>query len=93
MQNYETFRRECRGLYLRLWKNYFLKLMKSRKYKGKKLIISTMLKYFWGGQPHGGVVKFMRSTLAAQGFAGSDPGHGHGTAHQAVLRQHPKCHN
>ena len=26
-------------------------------------------------------------------FTGSDPGHGHGTAHQTTLRQHPTCHN
>ena len=45
------------------------------------------------GWPRGHVVKFMRSTWAAQGFAGSDPGHGHGTARQAMLRKHPTCHN
>ena len=33
------------------------------------------------------------STSAAQGFSGWDPGCGHGTAHQATLRQHPTCHN
>ena len=38
-------------------------------------------------------VKFVRSASAAQGFTGSDPGHGHGTARQAMLRQHPTCHN
>ena len=36
------------------------------------------------GQPRGQVVKFVRSTSAAQGFAGSDPGRGHGTAHQVI---------
>ena len=30
---------------------------------------------------------------AAQCFLGSDPGHGYGTAHHALLRQHPTCHN
>ena len=45
------------------------------------------------GQPHGRVVKFARSTSAARGFAGSDPGHGRGTTHQATLRRHPTCHN
>ena len=30
---------------------------------------------------------------AAQGFSGSDPGHGHGTAHQATLRWRPTRHN
>ena len=29
----------------------------------------------------------------AQGFAGLDPGRGPGTAHQAMLRQRPACHN
>ena len=46
-----------------------------------------------GGWPCGQVVKFAHSTSAAQGFTGSDPGHGHGTAHQATLRRHPTCHN
>ena len=35
------------------------------------------------------VVKFVCSPSAAQGFAGSDPGRGHGTACQAVLRRRP----
>ena len=30
---------------------------------------------------------------AAQCFVGSNPGHGHGTARQATLRQRPTCHN
>ena len=30
---------------------------------------------------------------AAQCFAGSDPGRGHGTAHQTTLRRRPTCHN
>ena len=34
----------------------------------------------------------LHSASAAQGFASSDPGLGHGTAHQAMLRQHPTCH-
>ena len=49
-------------------------------------------KIIWG-QPHGRVVKFGHSASAAQGFAGLDPGCRHGTAHQAMLRQHPACHN
>ena len=44
------------------------------------------------GQPHGLVVKFACLALVAQGFAGSDPGCRHGTAHQAMLRQRPTCH-
>ena len=30
---------------------------------------------------------------AAQCFVGSSPGRGHGTARQAMLGQHPACHN
>ena len=30
---------------------------------------------------------------AAQCFVGSNPGRGHGTAHQAMLRQRPTRHN
>ena len=37
----------------------------------------------------GRVVKFAPSVSAAQGFAGSNPGRGHGTARQAMLSQHP----
>ena len=46
-----------------------------------------------GGWPCGRVAKFMHSASAAQGFTRSDPGRGHGTAHQAMLRQRPTCHN
>ena len=45
------------------------------------------------GLAHGQVAKFAHSASAAQGFEGSDPGCGHGTAHQAMLRWHPTCHN
>ena len=45
------------------------------------------------GLAHGCVVKFMHSASVAWGFPGSDPGRGHGTAHQATLRRHPTCHN
>ena len=41
----------------------------------------------------GPVAKFARSASAAQGFAGSDPGRGHGTAPQAMLGWYPTCHN
>ena len=44
------------------------------------------------GWPRGQVVKFVRSTSAAQGFPGLDPGCRHGTTRQATLRQSPKCH-
>ena len=45
------------------------------------------------GQPRRCVVKFVCSTMAAQGFAVLDSGHGHGTAYEAMLRQRPMCHN
>ena len=41
------------------------------------------------GWPRGQVVMFVHSTSVSQGFGGSDPGCGHGTAHQAMLRQCP----
>ena len=44
----------------------------------------------FGGRFCGRVVKFTRSTAAAQG---SDPGRRHGTARQATLRQRPTSHN
>ena len=56
----------------------------------QRLITLKMLTW---GRPRGQVVKFARSTSAAQGFAGSDPERGHGTAHQAMLRWGPTCHN
>ena len=46
-----------------------------------------------GAWPSGRVVKFVRSASVAQGFTGSNPGHGHDTAHQALLKWHPTCHN
>ena len=54
---------------------------------------TLVLKITLGGQPHGPVVKFMSSAVVAQGFTGSNPGCGHGTARQAALRRRPTCHN
>ena len=53
----------------------------------------SSLKVFLWGRPGGRVVKIVCSTLAAQGFAGSNPGCRHSTAHQAMLRLCPTCHN
>ena len=39
------------------------------------------------------MVKLAHSTSVAQGFTGLDPGGGHGTAHQAMLRQRLTQHN
>ena len=43
--------------------------------------VSCLMKTAVRGRPCGQVVKFLCSALVAQGFAGADPGHGHGTAH------------
>ena len=56
-------------------------------------VVDKRITYPRPGRPCGRVVKFGHSTAAAQGFAGSDPGHGHGTTHQAMLRRHPTCQN
>ena len=45
------------------------------------------------GQPCGRVVKITHSAPVAQGFTSLDPGRGHGTTHQVMLRWHPTCHN
>ena len=47
----------------------------------------------WWGWPCGQVVKFTPSPPVAQGFASLDPGRGHGTARQAMLRCRPKQHS
>ena len=47
-------------------------------------------KNLFRGRLCGQVVKFARSAAVAQG---SDPGCGHGTAHQATLRRRPTSHN
>ena len=52
----------------------------------------SIKKISWG-QPRGWVVKFMHSTSAAQAFTSSDPGRGHGTAPQAMLRWCPRTQN
>ena len=49
---------------------------------GLKLHVNpTIFKMLFRIQPRGRVVKFMCSTSAAQGFTGSNPGQGRGTAH------------
>ena len=45
------------------------------------------------GPARGQVIGFTCSASVAQGFASLGPGLGHGTAHQATLRQCPTCHN
>ena len=69
------------------YSNYFLDSCKPGK------IMAVFRVHFvninFRGQPHGQLVKFADSTLAALGFAGLDSGCKHGTAHQAMLRWHP----
>ena len=47
------------------------------------------LKKLYAGRPRGQVVKLTSSASATQGFADSDPGCTHGTAHQAMVRSTP----
>ena len=56
-------------------------------------LIQPYLKENLGGGTRGRVVKSTRSASVAQGFTSSNPGPGHGTAHQTVVRRHPMCHN
>ena len=58
---------------------------KSIKGVGNHCVVKIKFK----GQHCGQDVKFAHSVLAAQDVAGLDPGCGHGTTHQAMLRQHP----
>ena len=53
------------------------------------ILWNTIKIYQSQGRACGPVVKFTRSTSVAQAFPGWDSGHGHGTAHQAMLRWHP----
>ena len=55
----------------------------------KKNAAAIVLKILLQGWPLGQVVEFMHFPSAAWGFAGLDPGHRHGTAHQAMLGWHP----
>lgn len=51
-------------------------------------VVGKLLKFEEGAGP---VVEWLSSWVrfTAQGFTGSGPGCGHGTAHDAMLRQHP----
>ena len=71
------------------WQESFQSLFEGRQ----KFLAIKFFKMIGWGQPRGRVVKFARSLSVAQGFAGSNGGCGHGTAHQAMLRQHPTCQN
>ena len=47
----------------------------------------------WGAGPVAEWLSSCASLQAAQCFVGSNPGRGHGTARQTMLRQWPTCHN
>ena len=53
------------------------------------LIFINLKNYEVWDQSGGIAVRFAHSTFGGQGFAGSDPGHGPSTAHQATLWQPP----
>uniref|UniRef100_A0A9L0RA52 Large ribosomal subunit protein uL11 C-terminal domain-containing protein n=1 Tax=Equus caballus TaxID=9796 RepID=A0A9L0RA52_HORSE len=55
--------------------------------------LSGTIKETLEGPACGQVVRVTCSASAAQGFAGSSPGRRHGTTRQAMLGQHPTCHN
>ncbi|XP_070123667.1 TM2 domain-containing protein 1 isoform X6 [Equus caballus] len=57
------------------------------------ILISMQSTQMDGTGPVAEWLKFACSALVAQGFAGLDPGRGHGTTHQAVPRWHPTLHN
>ena len=68
--------------------------------KGNAIILTLIPKVsfafkkkLYKGKPCGQAVKFTHCTLAAWGFIGSDPRHGHSMAHQAMLREHLTWHN
>ena len=47
----------------------------------------------WGAGPVAEWLSSRAPLQVALCFVGSNPGRGHGTAHQTTLRQRPTCHN
>ena len=58
-----------------------------------KLLIEFLKDMTTGAGPGAEWLSSRAPLLAAQCFIGSNPGCGHGTAHQTTLRQRPTCHN
>ena len=63
--------------------------VQSYRREKRSMYIYIVKEYEHRGWPGAGVVKFMLSISAAQSFAGSNPGLGHSTSHQAMPRQRP----
>ena len=57
------------------------------------LLSNKLLKQYGGAGPVAEWLSSRAPLHTAQCFIGSNPGHGHGTAHQTMLRQRPTCHN
>ena len=63
------------------------------------LMCSLFRDFFWskvvfiGAGPVAEWLSLRAPLQVAQCFVGSNPGRGHGTAHQTTLRQRPTCHN
>ena len=70
--------------------NHWTKRLEIEKLKGK---VKNTGKTFWGTGPVAERLSSHAPLQAAQGFTSLNPGRGHGTAHQAMLRRHPTCHN
>ena len=71
-------------------------LMSDNKGFKAKSIIRDKCTFYNAKQGAGPVAEWLslRAPLqATQCFVGSNPGCGHGTVHQAMLRRHPTCHN
>ena len=56
-------------------------------------LYSILLEIILGADPVAEWLSSRTPLQAAQCFIGSNPGRGHGTAHQTTLRQRPACHN
>ena len=66
-----------------------LPLEELAKIPSTKLMIKSRL---WGAGPVAEWLSSRARLQAAQCFVGSNPGRGHGAAHQTTLRQRPTCH-
>ena len=70
--------------------SHFSRLPEKLLSRGPEILKEIMLS---GAGPVAKRLSSRAPLKAAQCFVGSNPGRGHGTAHQATLRQCPTCHN